>query len=65
MRIRVRRELCASSGMCALTAPDLFDQDEDDGRVVLREGARRSDFPAEAREAVLRCPSGALALEED
>ena len=37
MRVRVDREVCVGAGMCALTEPEVFDQDPEDGRVVLSE----------------------------
>ncbi|WP_324787950.1 ferredoxin [Streptomyces sp. H51] len=62
MRIEADPETCVGSGMCALTAPDLFDQSDRDGTVVVL----RSDPPAERAEAVRgavgRCPSRALKL---
>ncbi|TWJ06367.1 ferredoxin [Stackebrandtia albiflava] len=62
MRIHADREVCVAAGMCALTAPDLFDQDEDDGRViVLRSDLTDHDVEA-AHEAVELCPSGALRI---
>ncbi|MER7620209.1 ferredoxin [Streptomyces sp. NPDC126503] len=33
--VRVDRERCVGSGMCALTAPTVFDQDDDEGLVLL------------------------------
>lgn len=51
--------------MCALTAPDVFDQDADEGRVVLLEEHPAEEVAAAAREAVWLCPSGALTLHED
>jgi ferredoxin len=61
MRIEADPDVCVSSGMCALAAPDLFDQ-ADDGTVVVL----RSDPPAERATAVRgvvgRCPSRALKL---
>jgi ferredoxin len=49
--------------MCARTAPGLFDQDAEDGRVVvLVTELGNSDLPA-ARDAVSLCPTGALSLE--
>ena len=46
--------------MCALTAPEVFDQGDDDGLVTVL----RPDPPDELREAtaeaVRLCPSGAL-----
>ncbi|NUQ87768.1 MAG: ferredoxin, partial [Glycomyces artemisiae] len=37
MRIVADTEQCAGSGMCALTAPEYFDQNDEDGRVVRSE----------------------------
>lgn len=64
MKIEADRERCIGAGMCALTAPGVFDQDPEDGRVVLL-----NEHPGEreveaAREAVELCPSGALSLRE-
>ncbi|MEV0030451.1 ferredoxin [Nocardia sp. NPDC050793] len=63
MRISADRERCIGAGMCALIASEVFDQDEDDGRVrLLAPETQRGD--AAVREAVEACPSGALALDE-
>ncbi|EME53077.1 ferredoxin [Amycolatopsis decaplanina] len=35
MRLEVDRERCVGAGMCVLTAPEVFGQDEEDGRVRL------------------------------
>src|SRR6185436_2415280 len=35
MRVVVNVERCRGAGLCALTAPEVFDQDERDGTVVL------------------------------
>lgn len=61
VRIIADTEACASSGMCALTAPEYFDQDDEDGRVVLLadEADGRDD---EVADAVRLCPAGALRL---
>jgi ferredoxin len=64
MRVVADRNVCVGAGMCVLTAPGVFDQDEEEGLVSLlveRPG------PAEierVRRAVDLCPSGALSLEE-
>jgi len=64
-RIEADRDVCIGAGMCALTAPDVFDQDSGDGRVVLL-AEHLTDVDADAaREAVALCPSGALTLRED
>lgn len=46
-----------------MTAPDVFDQD-DDGIVVLRTDNPGPDNAEAAREAVDSCPSGALRLRD-
>lgn len=57
-------EVCIGSGMCALTAPDLFDQSEDDGTVLLLRPVPADPELGSARDAVRRCPSGALKLTD-
>ncbi|MFF0991521.1 ferredoxin [Kocuria nitroreducens] len=63
MRIRANRNVCIGSGNCVLVAADLFDQDDDAVVVLLTDtpSAAREDA---AREAVDRCPSGALSMDE-
>jgi ferredoxin len=61
MRISVDRERCAGAGMCALTAPDHFDQDDEDGRVVLL-AEEAEDGDTEVRAAADLCPAGAIGL---
>ncbi|MBF6335347.1 ferredoxin [Nocardia abscessus] len=63
MRISVDRERCIGAGMCALLAPEVFDQDEDDGRVRLVDPRPRRGHSA-VREALDACPSGALEISE-
>ncbi|MEU6646348.1 (4Fe-4S)-binding protein [Saccharomonospora sp. NPDC046836] len=63
MRIEADRDVCIGSGMCVLTAPEVFDQD-DDGIVVLRIAEPEPGSRDAAREAVQLCPSGALSLRE-
>lgn len=60
MRIEADREVCTSAGMCALTAPEWFGQDEDDGRVIVLPRAEEPD--ATVASAAELCPSGAIRL---
>lgn len=64
MRIRADRSVCIGSGNCVLVAGDLFDQDED-AVVVLLTDTPSAAQEESAREAVDRCPSGALSLDEE
>ncbi|WP_092082879.1 ferredoxin [Bradyrhizobium brasilense] len=63
-RVNADRDRCVGAGMCALTAPNLFDQDKD-GRVVLLANGALNDAELDAaREAVALCPSRALSLRD-
>lgn len=62
--IEADSEVCVGSGMCVLTAPGLFDQSEDDGTVVLLEPVPADRELGHVRDAVRRCPSGALKLTD-
>jgi ferredoxin len=65
VRIVADREICAASGVCAMTAPNVFDQDDEDGRVlVLADRLDPANHEA-TRRAVSLCPTGALSLEDD
>ncbi|AIG79358.1 hypothetical protein ED92_36090 [Amycolatopsis sp. MJM2582] len=55
MRLEVDRERCVGAGMCVLTAPEVFAQDEEDGRVRLLDRD-----PAEIGDAVQLCPAAAI-----
>jgi ferredoxin len=64
MKIAADRDMCIGAGLCVVTAPAVFDQD-DDGIVVMEtEEPGGSDADA-VREAVSLCPSGALSLLDE
>jgi ferredoxin len=64
MRIVVDTDRCRGAGLCALTAPEIFDQSEDDGTVVVLD----PEPPAGAHDAVRLaeslCPNAVIRLEE-
>lgn len=55
---------CCGSGNCALTAPDVFDQRDEDGVVTVLEPAPSPDQYERVRTAVERCPTSALGIVE-
>ncbi|ACU71504.1 protein of unknown function DUF1271 [Catenulispora acidiphila DSM 44928] len=65
--VMVSREDCIAAGECARIAPAVFDQDDADGTVLLREGFTSADpqLRKQIRHAVAACPAGALDLVED
>lgn len=65
MRIIADRDRCIGSGQCVLTEPDLFDQSEEDGLVLLITDQPDADTEAAARQAVRLCPSQALSVQEE
>lgn len=64
MKIIADTGVCVGAGQCVLTEPALFDQDEDDGTVIVLNAAPDGELVEKAREAVRVCPSQALSLRE-
>ncbi|WP_306307731.1 ferredoxin [Nocardia araoensis] len=56
------RDRCVSAGMCVLTAPEVFDQDPEDGRVVPLAPTPAPEWESAVREAAQLCPSGAITI---
>ena len=63
MRIVADKDVCVGAGQCVMTDPDVFDQSEDDGTVIVL--VEKPLDVEKAREAVNVCPSQALSLVED
>lgn len=64
MKVEVDPDVCAGSGMCALTDSAVFDQDEVDGTVVLLQPSPTGEHEKAAREAAHLCPAGAIRIVE-
>lgn len=64
MKVTVDQKICASSGNCVMNAPEVFDQREDDGVVVLLEPNPPADQAEGARRAAAACPALAIQIEE-
>jgi ferredoxin len=65
MRVQVNQERCISSGQCVLSAPEVFDQREDDGVVFLRTGTPPADQAQDVRRAASLCPAAAITVTEE
>ncbi|MDM4723027.1 (4Fe-4S)-binding protein [Micromonospora sp. WMMA1363] len=63
MRVRANREVCVGSGLCALRLPEIFDQSDDDGTVVLLRADPDPGEEAAVVDVVGNCPSGALRVD--
>jgi len=64
VRISVVPDRCIGAAQCVLTAPDVFDQDDDGFVVVLDSRPEESKSPA-ARMAGKICPSQTIVVEEE
>ncbi|MFI7702175.1 ferredoxin [Nonomuraea sp. NPDC049480] len=65
MKVTVDQAKCYGSGQCALLAPEVFGQREDDGIVVLLEPEPDADQHALVREAAVGCPAAAIEMSEE
>jgi ferredoxin len=64
VRVHVDPDRCIGSGNCVLTAPEVFDQGEEDGVVRLRTTDPSAEQHALVREAVARCPAGVISVAD-
>ncbi|MGX1972026.1 ferredoxin [Streptomyces kronopolitis] len=62
MKITVDRDRCVGAGMCAMTAGEVFEQHEDDGRVVLLHTEPPERCADDVEEAEQLCPSRAITV---
>lgn len=65
MRVKHDASKCGLSGMCALTAPEIFSQDENDGSIVVLLERPTPDLREKARQAAYLCPTHAISVEDD
>ncbi|WP_347221308.1 ferredoxin [Mycolicibacterium poriferae] len=62
MRIKADFDLCESNAVCVGMAPDVFDLDDNDYLVILKEEVA-PEREEEMRQVVASCPKSALSLE--
>ncbi|MEV4167546.1 ferredoxin [Nonomuraea dietziae] len=53
-----------AAGQCVLPAPDVFDQREEDGVVMLRDPTPHPGLHDAVRDAVALCPAAAIRARE-
>jgi ferredoxin len=64
MKVLIDQEKCVGAGQCVLASPDVFDQREEDGIVVLLKENPPAELFEEVREAAQICPALAIELVE-
>lgn len=63
MRVVVDWNLCESNGLCVLAAPEVFELQDDDTLLVLRENPDDS-LHGKVADAIRTCPKQAISLQE-
>ncbi|GGF46588.1 ferredoxin [Marmoricola endophyticus] len=64
LRVEADADVCVGSGQCVMTAPEVFDQDDDASVVVLEEHPT-ADQAADVDAAAVGCPVQAIVLHEE
>ncbi len=64
LKITVDDLKCCGAGQCAILAPEVFDQREDDGIVILLDAEPPEELHAAVREAASMCPTATIRLGE-
>lgn len=64
MRVMIQQARCCGSGQCVMAAPEVFDQREDDGIVILLQEHPPEVNRADVLQAIKVCPTLAIRLED-
>jgi ferredoxin len=65
MRVKVDRDKCCGSGQCTIEAPEVFDQDETDGIVILLRERPAPQDRTGVLQAVRMCPTETISVVEE
>ncbi|MGW0845539.1 ferredoxin [Streptomyces sp. NPDC002787] len=65
MKVHVDEAKCCGAGQCVLIAPEIFDQRDEDGIVVLLDERPAPSHRPAVREATAVCPAAAITLDEE
>lgn len=64
MKVVADLSACQGYVCCVMAAPEVFDVDDDSGKVVLLAAEPGESLRVKVEEAVRSCPSGALRLAD-
>ena len=65
VKLEIIHDRCQGAGLCALTAPELFDQDDEDGRIVVLDDSPAPEQQDAARRASTLCPNSVIQIVEE
>ncbi|MEU6130066.1 ferredoxin [Saccharopolyspora sp. NPDC047091] len=63
MEITIDEDGCCGAGQCVLTAPEVFDQRDEDGVVVLLDAAPPPEVHEAVRQAAAVCPAAVIRVD--
>jgi ferredoxin len=63
MKVTVDEERCCGAGQCVMIAPEVFDQRDEDGVVLLLDPAPGEELRPVVQNAAAMCPATAITLE--
>lgn len=64
LKVEVDVPKCVASGQCVMLAPEVFDQRDDDGMVILLDDTPPAELHDAVRESATVCPAAAIRLAE-
>ncbi|MET9070596.1 ferredoxin [Streptomyces sp. NPDC004232] len=65
MKVTIDEVKCCGAGQCVLIAPEVFDQRDEDGIVILLDAEPAAEQHGAVREAASVCPAAAIYLSEE
>lgn len=65
MKIEIDEEKCTAAGQCVLAAPNVFDQRDADGVVIVLDERPPEAERAAVDDAIIRCPAAAIWLTDE
>jgi ferredoxin len=64
MRITVDQDKCIAASECLIVAPEVFDQRDEDGIVVLLNPSPDTALAEDVKQAAALCPGRAITVED-
>lgn len=64
IKVFIDRSRCVGAGQCVHVAPEVFDQDDRDGLVVLVDASPPDAIAQFVHKAALACPAQAIRIED-
>lgn len=62
--VTVDQDRCCGAGQCVRNAPEVFDQREEDGVVLLLDARPPAELRSAVEDAVASCPAGAIRVTD-